>query len=75
MAKEKYYSPKEVAEIMGISVGAARVRMLDMPGCSNVGSSKNYMVLRVPESGLEAWQGNRTIQISRNSGKIARRMT
>lgn len=70
--KERYLSPREVAERMSISVSAARARMPEMPGCVNVGGGKSQ-VLRVPESGLEAWQDNRVICIRKYDGKIARR--
>ena len=71
--KEKYLTPKDVAEQMGISVGTARARMLEMPGCINIGSGNRNQILRVPESGLEAWQSNRVVLIPRSTGKIARR--
>ena len=72
--KEKYLTPKDVAEIMGISISSARDRMAEMPGCIDVGSGGGkYRTLRVPESGLEAWQSNRVVLIPRSTGKIARR--
>lgn len=72
--KERYLTPKDVAERMGISIGAARSRMMEMPGCIDVGSGGGkYRTLRVPESGLEAWQSNRVVMIQRSTGKIARR--
>lgn len=70
--REAYLSPKDVAERMNISVSAARARMMEMPGCVNVGQGKTLR-LRVPESGLEAWRDNRIIVLPRSSGKIARR--
>ena len=70
--KERFLSPKEVAENMGISISAARSRMPEMPGCIDVGEGKNR-ILRVPESGLEMWQETRTIITQRSTGKIARR--
>ena len=69
---ERMLKPKDVAEIMGISVSTARVRMLEMPGCVNVGAGKS-LVLRVPESGLEAWKDNRVIVVPKFDGHIARR--
>ena len=71
--KERYLKPEEVAEILGIAVQTARSRMLEMPGCINVGSGGRYQSLRVPESGLEAWQDQKILVIPRNDGKIARR--
>lgn len=72
--KERYLSPKDVAERMGISIGAARARMAEMPGCIDVGSGGGkYRTLRVPESGLEAWQSNRVIVIPARSRKLERR--
>ena len=70
---ERYLTPKDVSELMGISVGAARARMLEMTGCINVGSGTKYQSLRVPESGLEAWRSNRVVMMPRSTGKIARR--
>ena len=70
--KEPYLSAKDVAERLNISVSAARARMMEMPGCVNVGMGKTQ-ILRVPESGLEAWRDNRILVIPRSSGKIARR--
>ena len=69
---ERYLSPKEVGQIMGISAAAARVRMREMPGCLNIGSGKNE-ILRVPESALETWADNRVIVMARHDGKLARR--
>ena len=71
--KEKYLRPCEVAEILGISVGTARVKMAEMPGCINVGGGDSHRALRVPESGLEAWRDNRVICMTHSTGKIARR--
>lgn len=73
--KEKYLGPKEVAELMGISIGTARVRMAEMPGCINVGGGGKNKVLRVPESGIEAWASNRVVVPQRISLKIPRRHT
>lgn len=71
--KDRYLKPCEVAEILGISVGAARAKMAEMPGCINVGSGGSHRALRVPESGLEAWRDNRIICFTHSTGKIARR--
>ncbi len=71
--KEKYLSPKDVAERMCISISAARARMAEMPGCVNVSGDGKNRILRVPESGLEAWQSNRMIVIPACSRKLARR--
>ena len=57
---------------MGISTGAARIRMREMAGCVNVGSGKNE-ILRVPESALETWADNRVIVMVRHDGRLARR--
>jgi len=70
--KERYLGPKEVAEQLGIAVSTARARMQEMPGCVNVGG-KSSQVLRVPESGLEAWISNRTVMMPRSSCRLARR--
>ena len=70
--RESYLSPKDVAERLNISVSAARARMAEMPGCVNVGQGKTQ-ILRVPESGLEAWTDNRILVFRRSSGKIARK--
>lgn len=69
---ERMLKPKDVAEIMGISLTAARKRMLEMPGCVNIGAGKS-LILRVPESGLEAWKDNRIVVIQKFDGHIARR--
>lgn len=71
--KERYLKPSDVAEILGISVGTARAKMAEMPGCINVGGGTAHRALRVPESGLEAWRDNRVICITHSTGKIARR--
>ena len=70
--KEIMLSPQAIAERLDISLQAARERMEEMPGCVNIGSGKTRL-LRVPESGLEAWLSNRVVVITRSSGKIARR--
>lgn len=70
---EKYLTPKEVAEILQISVSTARGHMARMPGCINVGCGGRYQTLRVPESALNAWRDNRIICMPAHSGKIARR--
>jgi len=72
MRMERMLSPKDVAARMNISVSAARARMEEMPGCINVGAGSSR-VLRVPESGLEAWISNRMVTIRHSTGKIARR--
>ena len=72
MKRELMLSPQVIAERLDISIQAARDRMAEMPGCVDIGAGKNR-VLRVPESGLEAWQSNRVVMIPRSSGKIARR--
>ncbi len=71
--REKYLRPCDVSEILGISVGTARVKMAEMPGCINVGGGGSHRALRVPESGLAAWRDNRIICIAHSTGKIARR--
>lgn len=70
--RDPYLSPKEVAERLCISVSAARTRMAEMPGCVNIGQGKT-LILRVPESGLEAWTDNRVVVITRRCTKIARK--
>lgn len=70
--KKAMLSPQAIAELLDISVAAARERMEDMPGCVDIGNGKSR-VLRVPEEGLEAYLSNRVIMITRTSGKIARR--
>ena len=65
-------NPQDVAKRMNISVSAARERMEEMPGCIDIGKGKNR-VLRVPESGLEAWTSNRVVCISRAMKKTPRR--
>ena len=72
MRMERMLSPKDVAARMNISVSAARARMEEMPGCINVGAGSSR-VLRVPESGLEAWTSNRVVCISRAMKKTPRR--
>lgn len=72
MKREAMLSPQAVAERLDISLQAARVRMAEMPGCVDIGGGKNRM-LRVPESGLEAWLSNKVVVIPRSTGKIARR--
>jgi len=72
MNREKMLSPKDVAERMNISVSAARTRMREMPGCVNVGAG-NSQILRVPESGLDAWMSNRVIVMPRNNNRTLRR--
>jgi len=69
---ERMMTPKEVAEALAISESTARARMVEMPGCINMGTKKS-MILRVPESGLEAWMSNRVVMLRPNTGKIARR--
>jgi len=72
MASKKMLSPKDVAERMNISVSAARTRMREMPGCVNIGAG-NSQILRVPESGLDAWISNRMIVIPRSNNRTLRR--
>lgn len=69
---DKLLNPKQVAGRLGISEQTARVRMAEMPGCINVGSAVNR-ILRVPESGLEAWTSNRVVCMSRANMKTPRR--
>lgn len=69
---DRMLGPKQVAEVLDISVSTARARMAEMPGCINVGGRESQ-VLRVPESGLEAWISNRMVTIRHSTGKIARR--
>ncbi len=71
--KELMLSPQAIAERLDISLQAARERMEEMPGCVDIGRGERNRVLRVPESGLEAWLSNRVVMITRSSGKIARR--
>ena len=68
---DRMLGPKQVADLLGVSESTARERMADMPGCVNVGSGK-YQILRVPESGLDAWMSNRVVTL-RPARKIARR--
>jgi len=69
---EKMLSPTAISKLMDISIQAARERMAEMPGCVDIGSGKNRM-LRVPESGVEAWLSNKIVMITRTKGKMARR--
>lgn len=69
---DRMMGPKEVSEQLGVSLSAARERMAEMPGCVNVGNGK-YQILRVPESGLEAWLSNRVIALRPRDTRIARR--
>ena len=71
--KELMLSPQAISERLDISVQAARERMEEMPGCVDIGGGGKNRMLRVPESGLEAWLSNKVVMISRSSGKIARR--
>lgn len=66
-------SPQAVAERLDISLQAARARMEEMPGCVDIGSGGRNRMLRVPESGLDAWLSNKVIVLARSSGKIQRR--
>ena len=72
MKRELMLSPQAIAERLDISLQAARDRMAEMPGCVDIGAGKNR-VLRVPESGLEAWTSNRVVCISRAMKKTPRR--
>lgn len=72
MKRELMLSPQAIAERLDISLQAARDRMAEMPGCVDIGAGKNRM-LRVPESGLEAWLSNKVVVIGRSTGKLARR--
>jgi hypothetical protein len=72
MKRELMLSPQAIAERLDISLQAARDRMAEMPGCVDIGAGKNR-VLRVPESGLEAWLSNKVVVIGRSTGKLARR--
>jgi hypothetical protein len=65
-------SPQAIAERLDISLQAARDRVAEMPGCVDIGAGKNR-VLRVPESGLDAWLSNKVVVIGRSTGKLARR--
>lgn len=73
MKPERMLSPQAIAERLDISISAARERMENMPGCVDLGGGGKNRMLRVPESGLEAWLSNRVVVMSRSSGKIARR--
>ena len=78
---EKWYRPKEVAEILKCEVDTARARMKEMPGVINVGSEKRQQLM-VPESSVEDWLRNHRITTRiefvmpeyrmNRSGKIAR---
>lgn len=72
MKRELMLSPQAIAERLDISLQAARDRMAEMPGCVDIGAGKNR-VLRVPESGLDAWLSNKVVVIGRSTGKLARR--
>ena len=73
MKGERMLSPQMISEQLDISVQAARDRMEEMPGCVDIGGGGKNRMLRVPESGLEAWLSNKVIVISRSSGKLRRR--
>lgn len=73
MKVEKMLSPEQIGKLLDISPQAARDRMESMPGCVNIGEGKKNRILRVPESGLEAWLSNRVVVINQCSGKLQRR--
>jgi len=71
--KDLMLSPQAIAERLDISLQAARARMEEMPGCVDIGGGGRNRMLRVPESGLDAWLSNKVVVMGRSSGKIARR--
>ena len=73
MKHDLMLSPQAIAERLDISLQAARARMEEMPGCVDIGGGGRNRMLRVPESGLEAWLSNKVVVMGRSSGKIARR--
>ena len=73
MKHELMLSPQAIAERLDISLQAARARMEEMPGCVDIGGGGRNRMLRVPESGLDAWLSNKVVVMGRSSGKIARR--
>ena len=78
---EKWYRPKEVAEILSCQVDTARAWMAEMPNVINVGSEKRQQLM-VPESDIENWLRNHRVTTRveirmpeyrmNRSGKIAR---
>lgn len=69
---ERMLNPKQVAELLCVSESTARARMEEMPGCIDIGNGKSQ-ILRVPESGLDAWMSNRVVTLRPAASRIARR--